>query len=728
MIGKKPIRKKLLFFLCQYGPKMKRFSRHAPAIVLIVALAIAFVLRYIVVMQHLDMGQDIANYLATMNTVFEHDPTGMGLRRPPLIASPLKLFTLAFGSLTGAKVLGVLVSVAIGVPFYLLAKRICHPWIAVAVSVMFVFSGAYSDVLSWGYLTLIGIFFILLTFHFLLLVLEKPSKRNVILTALCASLVVGFHQVSLVFFIILMVAFLIALLIFNRKKLFDNYKPVAATFAIGGILSIPYVPTYIHLLGIQSIGGGGLSISTPHPGSFQWLLASLAIIGLIFLWRQDRNRALLLAVMLLVPLALIIFVFPPPFTALHWRAIFLIYIPCWLLVGVALSWLWSRQKLHLPGMLGQIPKVTCIALIVALLPWEIISSQEHLQVGLDFHGYLDDTRWQAVQWIGHNTEPEATIAVYPFILGWWIRGEAMRNTFAFSYKDNMAYTFEPERSLVADLILSRNQGLENGNLRLAMAYPYENAAGNPVLDVYVSGMYQDVLMFDDRQIYFLLEDGDKISLADAQNKEMDITGDGESMQAVTSYSMEGFNITRTVSLKRAEKEATLCYQIHSGDANVTKFDVPIFFSHQPISVSIDANGHSFEVTQKLTNFAEMVSVTTNVVVETEGATLEETKALEQGMISSFHDIGKDATITFHLSTDKPLSPVDAPVSHYIVPELLKDYSVDYVAVDLRPPYMAIVYSDIPKATEEWFDNCPYYNLVYSQGDIRIYQVIPSALP
>lgn len=690
-------------------------------------------------MRYLDMGPDIASYLITMHTFFGHDVTGMGLLRPPLIALPLKLFTLALGTLTGAKVLGVLVSVAIGIPFYLLARRICHPWIAVAVSILFVFCPAYSDMLGWGYLTMIAILFILLTFHFLLLVLEKPSRRNVILTGLCASLVVGFHQLSLVYFVILAIVFLMALLAFNRKKLLESHKSVATAVAMAGIFSIPYVPVYIHLLQMEPISRASVSFITIHcsfdnflqflgPWSWFWRITlALAIAGMVFLWRQDRSRALLLAAMLLVPVALNIFALPPPLITLNWRAFYLMYIPVWLLAGVALSRLWSWRYLHLSGLHRWLPKVTCIALIAALLPVQIISSQARLHNTLDFSTYLDGTRWQAARWIGQNTEPGATIAVYPNLLGWWIREEGLRDTFDLFNRDvGLTYAFEQERSLVVDRILSRNQGLENGNLRLAMTYPYDGP-GSPVLGVYVGGRYYDVLMFDDSQNCFELEGGGNTTLADAQSKTMNILpDDGESMHAVTLYQMEGFNVTRTLTLDRGERAAIICYQIHSGDANITEFNVPIFFNFEPSSVS-EVNEHSFQVIQGLMSaFEGIVPVATNVTIDTEGATLEQIETSEQRVMSSFNDISKDATITLHFSTDKPLSPADAPVSHYEVPELIKDYGVDYVVIDLKPP--PPTHSDMPWGTEEWFDSCPYYKLVYSQGDIRVYQVIASELP
>ena len=263
-------------------------------------------------MHYLDMGTDIANYLETMNTFFGEDVRGTGLLRPPLIALPLKLFTLAFGDLNGAKILGVFVSVAIGIPFYFLLKRICHPLIAVAISLLFVLTPAYGNMLGWGYLTMIAIFFILLFTHFFLLIFEAPSKRNIILAGFSASMVVGFHQLSLTFFIFLFLLFLFTLLLFNREALLRSYKPLSIALILGGIFSLPYLPTYINMIRTQSTEGGIALSSTitineigDQISALGWswwiifIVVIMAAFALRWIWRQDRNRALLLAVWIL---------------------------------------------------------------------------------------------------------------------------------------------------------------------------------------------------------------------------------------------------------------------------------------------------------------------------------------------------------------------------------------------------------------------------------------------
>ena len=192
---------------------------HLPMLTLLISLTVVFVIRCCIAAGHLDMGCDIATYLATTNAFFGQDPTGFGLDRPPLIALPVKVFALVFGDLNGVKLLGILLSVAIGIPFYLIAKRISHPWIAVAMTIVFVLTPAYSDMLTWGYITMFGMMFGLPD-----LALLPPGTRHSrrrptsFLTGLFASFIVGFHQLSLAFFVPLFFLLVGALFAFDRRE------------------------------------------------------------------------------------------------------------------------------------------------------------------------------------------------------------------------------------------------------------------------------------------------------------------------------------------------------------------------------------------------------------------------------------------------------------------------------------------------------------------------------
>jgi hypothetical protein len=361
---------------------------------------------------------------------------------------------------------------------------------------------------------------------------------------------------------------------------------------------------------------------------------------------------------------------------------------------------------------------------VLLLPWGVIFSQDKLCGALDFYGYLDDTRWQAVRWIGENTEAGTTAVVSPHPLGWWIEAEAKRETFYLVDRNMSPTTFERERSLVADRILSRNQGWENGNLRLATTYPYGNAPGTPLLSVYVGGLYQEMLLFDERQSYFDVGTGDNTALA-AILKDMVWEMDNDLARVTTSYQTDDLRFTQTMTLRRGEHEAEIYYQVNSSNTRVTKLDIPIFFS-RPASVQL-TGGASFDVTEDFDTSSEgVVPVTATVATTVDGATVDQVNPAEQKVVCSFSNIQDGAIITFHISITSSQLRQSPPLTHYDVPELIKEHRVDYIVVDLSPG--SPILNDIPQETEEWFNNCPYYKLVYSKGDIRIYEVEASALP
>jgi hypothetical protein len=717
---------------------MSRYKPHLPLAALLAGLAVVFGLRCAAVMQHLDMGQDIANYLTTMHTMFSHDPTGLGFTRPPLIAVPLLPFTLVFGGLTGVKVFGVLASVALGIPFYLVARRISHPWIAAATAILFVLTPTYSDMLTWGYITMTGMFFIFLALHFFASVIEKPSKLNIILTGVCISLIAGFHQLSFAFFVPLLLVIIAALVLFSRGSVRQHFRPVAASLALGGLLCLPYVPLYLRLLDMQQSADPGASISFEpatdlgvHLLYLPWLIGIvfatiLVTVGLLWLRQQDRNRAVILGAMFLFSLVLSLFLLPPPFAELNRRSHFFLYFPVWLIAAVLLSRLWSWQSPRLAGSLHWLPKAITVGIIIASLVSTTITSQKALRDGLDYYGYLDDARWEAVQWVSLNTGRDAVTAAYPESLGWWIEAEAEITVCGVTARHMAPYGILTERSLAAERILSRHQGLENGSVRLANGYPYASVPGNPVLGAYIGGSYQDVIMFDDTRNVFEMEGRSALSLTEAFS-DIRAYQTAEAVEMVTSYAFYNAEVTQTARLDQRDGYATVSYAVQSSSPTVTRFHIPIVPCYEPASVSIDRAEQSIEIVQEFkTIFEGLVPVAVSIAVETSGAAVAISEAEPDGIPLSFDLTGNAATVDFTFTFTVPDATITTQLVRYEVPQVIRDHSIGYVTVDLKPD--AQLWSDLPQATGLWLDSCPYLDQVYTRDDVRVYRVDTSALP
>jgi hypothetical protein len=715
--------------------KSGKLHQHLPTAVLSICLVVISIIRYSIVAHHLDMGADMANYLTTMNSLFGHDVTGIGVPRPPLIALPLKLATLVFGDLTGAKLLGVLTSVAIGLPFYLIARRISRPWIAMAVTVLFVLTPAYANTLTWGYITLAALFFMLLALYFFLLTFESPSKLNIFLAGVFASLVIGFHQLSAAYFVPLLVILIAAFLLARRDQARRSLAPLAVASAVAVLLSIPYAPIYLRMLRLQSTGPDEASAPATTTVGFAagieglpWLWAimagvAVALGAVVWLWRRDKNTSILLGVLLVFPLALMLFTLPQPFTELNRRAHYLIYIPIWAAIGLALSQLWDWMTSGAPRLHRHLPRLATAGIISSLLISSVILCQREVSRGSDFSGYLDDTRWDAVQWVKSNTPGEATIAVYPADLEWWIEGEAQRTTIGVVDRNTEPYRFEREASLTADRMLSGNQGIENRSIRLSTCYPYE---GLEFISAYLGGTYQHLLMFDSSQTHLQIEGQAALPVSNAINRETLTRQDNGSMQIVTSGQIAGATMTETASLEDGSQTAVVNYALKGHGTAVTRIDIPVFLCHQAKSVvRLDAN--RVQIVQEINTPSEgIAAVTTELTIGGEAAALDTLDIQPDAIRMSFQIQGQEASITlgFSISTVKPMSP--GLVVQYEVPQLIEDCSADYLAIDMEPD--SVHWSNLPDGVQRWLDSCPYYKLVYKEGDIRIYQVDTSALP
>ena len=450
---------------------------------------------------------------------------------------------------------------------------------------------------------------------------------------------------------------------------------------------------------------------------------AVALGAVVWLWRKDKNTSILLGVMLVFPLALMLFTLPQPFTELNRRVHYFIYVPVWAAAGLALSQLWAWRMSGASRLLHYLPKLATVAIISTLLISSVVLSQREVSSGLDFYGYLDDARWETVQGIKSNTPKEATIAVYPADLEWWIEGEAQRSTIGVVDRNTEPYRFEREASLTADRMLSGNQGLENGSVRLSTCYPYE---GLEFISAYIGGTYQHLLMLDSSQTHIQIEGQTALPVSNTTSRKTTTHEENGSMRIVTSGQIAGVTMTETARLEDGSQTAVLSCALQGHGTAAARIDLPVFFCHLANSVvRLDAN--RVRIVQEVNTPSEgMAAVTTELTIGGESATLDALEIQTDAIRMAFQIQGEKASVTlsFNISTVKPMSP--GQVVQYEVPQLIKDCSADYFAIDLKPN--SVHWTDLPDGVQRWLDCCPYYKLVYSEADIRIYEVDASELP
>jgi hypothetical protein len=142
---------------------------------------------------------------------------------------------------------------------------------------------------------------------------------------------------------------------------------------------------------------------------------------------------------------------------------------------------------------------------------------------------------------------------------------------------------------------------------------------------------------------------------------------------------------------------------------------------------VNSGDSHIEVVQELkTPFQGIIPVTTRLTVDTTGATFETPDIQEDSIPLSFDIQKANASVELAFDISTAQQPNGEQVVAYQVAQLIKDNAIDYLAIDLRPHSAS--WSDAPLGLEQWLNACPYYKLVYSEGDIRIYQVDLLALP
>jgi hypothetical protein len=693
-----------------------------PVVALCLALAVIFAIRLHLAMQHLDMGADLANYWLTTQQVFGHDPMGMGLLRPPLLALPVKLLTTLFGTLAGLKMLGVLASVGMGIPFYLLARRVASKCVAAIASVLFVLWPTNSELLSWSYLTIIGMTLFMLIAYFFMRVLDKPTKLNIVGTAICASLLVGFHQLSLLFTVSFMAVFLAVLLIVSRPLMRLRAKVLAITISLSIVLSLPYVFLYSHLVSTMSLLEGRANLNYIAPVSFWsdmmhklpdmfphelWPLCVIALVvlivvgavcigvGLARMTRDNRLTAIFCVALFFFALVVTYLPLRQPFANLSWRAHYWMYISILIFLGAGLSSLIGTYKAKLLRLwYTSAPLAMCILLVAPTLT--ITISQGMIRQRVNSETYLTDDHWAVVQWLKNNAGDKAVV-VYPYPLGWWITSESLKDTFELGNRTSLVYERQIGESLAADHVLSRDWGIENGNLSLAFSTPYEGQ-DNPLLKVYTGGIYQDAFSIDN-SIF-----GEAVSI--------ERTGDG----ATITYK----SVVETISLDPNANKTTVRYTFKGQAARTIglRIDIPWWKFTDIEAIGNTAN--MSQIMQAAYDAWVKVDITISVAV-TDGIIESLTPSYAKDCIIAHCALdGPGASVTFTFDVSARSFIGCSEVSFYSVPDILRENNIGYVVFDSQ--YYVYLWDGISVDTMLWFDSCPYYRLAYEAGMVKVYEV------
>jgi len=724
-------------------PNLTRVSlrwveRHRFAIALAEALALVFLWRMVALRWHPALSVDAGNYLTTMQQLFGTDVTGEGLRRPPLVGVALWPLVQLFGPLEATRLLAVAASVLIGVPFYLLCSRFTGKAIALAVSLLFVFSLRYMDAVAWGFLTLVGVGLFTLCFYLIYEVLTAPSldRRRVFALGLASWALVGTHQMSAFIYVATALAFAAAALILGGqlRRAMLRLLP-AALMAV--FLSLPFVPIY---LGQSSAVGSEMYLTVVHSldglrggwdnlryfftADLPLLWAVVALVGLegvVVLFRRNRVGGTLLLTLFFVPFCLNMLVTGQ----VGIRSGYFLYLPVWLgfAVGAAALVQAVRDRRGVATG-GSISGLGLLALVAVLT---IRSGHSGLLEAADWYGYLGAEQVTAIEAADRDAPPGAGVA-YPRELGRWAEGLAGRRVYEADQRNVYTRAGQRTETLIGNALLAGDRVTTNGSAFVSDAYVVEDMPMDPAVGI-DNGELKHLLYLDDSLIEIEYGAGPalrRVTLADAEFQESVTSVESGAFVDRRTYGLDGLRVVKEVTLPEHGEGLTVVLRVESASSPISRIVVPVQPARDswPVSVSPQQALFAFKGFTHLRGEWWAGAYVDLFSSEGEAATL----TLPEGETTAVAEVKPEsprAYLTLAFTFYGEPAGDGAGLRSFAAEDLIREHGVTFALVDRYPakPWFG---DPLDLATLAWLEGSPYFRPLSEEGNVTAYLVAPAA--
>ena len=363
---------------------------------------------------------------------------------PPIFPFFTKLVSLVIHPLITLKLLGILTSVLICVPVYLLLRTTLHPWASAILATTVAITPYRTEVLFFGgYPQLLGTAFLLLAVFFLLKGLNTGRKRWFLGAAVATVATIGSNALPA---LALALASCVILLVFffrlrreSKSILYSRFRSALLWWlAPSAILSLPFIAPYLAYL-FTSVrlpaNPMGLTLSDILGwlnSAWRWefiLWMSVIITAVAFLVkvRAVMNRPPILTN---ATIAILVSGFAGFLLVQELRFIAFIEIGLVLTVGLLLNMfisIISRQETR--------SFIVASTLVILLVFVSAVGLVGYRRSGIAYYWYMvvDNTVLSAMEWLWNWGIPGekvvATGAARGHNYGWWIEGYASLPTY-----------------------------------------------------------------------------------------------------------------------------------------------------------------------------------------------------------------------------------------------------------------------------------------------------------
>jgi len=487
------------------------------ALVATATVAVAAI-RLMVALSVRTVGGDYGHYLVAMNWYLGVDRTGEGPFDPPFVPFLLILMIPFLGKVVSLQILGpiALASMLPAAVFFL--NRFIPRWAAVAAATVFVLWPQFAELIAHGGVTnLFGLAFGLVFYRLFFEVLDhahaggRMGKRDVAAGAVL-FLVISTHHLTAFFVAATALLWLcFALLVGMRPRPALAWSGLRV-FVVAMIPSLIYLPYLITLLVADLEAGLGQPTALPVFSAIvanTWRLdAELWIgflgLGLLALVRFDKTSTLgpCIVSFFVAPTILVLSVL----RSHPVRAMLYLQFP---IVVAGMLWTLRQPSTWLPRtippkVLG-IARLSCLVLVgVSLVILPVSSVTHHQESVAYYHHFQSPQMFEAFDWVQANTSPEASFAVASGlssgfadrwqgqVTGWWLEGYANRRALYEGHPPLIPSPMKQEDVREANRFFAGETVFEDGILRVADSFPWDDAAGPTVYTGYLGDYHEFV--------------------------------------------------------------------------------------------------------------------------------------------------------------------------------------------------------------------------------------------
>jgi hypothetical protein len=675
------------------------------AIVIGILTGIVASLRLFVALTSPVVGPDYGHYLIAANWYLGRDSSGEGPFDPPFVPFLVVSIAPALGPIGALQFLGAVAAASVLPTSAFLMELFVPRWTAIVGATVFALWDGFTDFIAFGGVTnLFGIAFSLLFVRVFFLALEDPSsglrvRGKDVAAALLAFSVVSVHHLT---------AFVtgVTVLIWVSLRIVldpEHRRSVAwTTLRVGGIAagaSLVFVPYLFDVTTNDIAGGLGRPFPLGSVGSviaLTWryntiLWALFLALGLLALLRLDRRSTLMplaLATLLTPILMLLTILSSHPVRGLYFEQLPLVFLAC----------LWGRPRTMASGgrafrgFAEPALRAVCVALLLTAAPLLAVQSPDIQRAGMSInHTFMTPQTIEALDWVRAETAADARFAVDGPVapqfnelwkgtgLGWWLEGYANRPAIYEGHPVLLISQSKWEDARDANRLFSGETVFEDGLLRVADSFPFDDGASPMVYSAFLSDYHELVGLASPRLVDFEAPPAYPIILS--ANTSVNASSDGRVGVISGTYAGPGFAGNRYLRYDRSHRMVELSVRIaiqpSSGwDGIELTLRVP------PRSIFDLGQLGAGRVDLEVATFPGGPNEHASVRFTTSNLSSAQITDVPDGIGLRWLFSAPAITLTAELSLDRLFSPAcdGCPLTMQAAMEIVRQHSIDYLFV------------------------------------------------